>query len=100
MSGSNNVFIGVAIVANVLSVVGVVLCNKYIVENDGKLFLPVFVFISNAYVCLGYNFMIFLSFLHFAFTTLGSRVLLGLDVFTYVPAPMSAILPVSIVSYL
>jgi hypothetical protein len=32
---SNNVVVAIAVVANVLSVVGVVLTNKYIVDEDG-----------------------------------------------------------------
>jgi hypothetical protein len=77
MSLSPVVVIGV--VVNILSVVGIVISNKYITDVDG------------------YNFMIFLSFLHFAFTTLGTRVMLHANVFSYQPAPMSAVLPVSIV---
>lgn len=79
---SNSVVIAVAVVGNILSVVGVVLCNKYIVETDG------------------FNFMIFLSFLHFAFTALGTRVLLHMDVFTYANASVSAVLPVAVGSLL
>ena len=43
----------VGIVGNILSVVGIVILNKYITEVDG------------------FNFMVFLSFLHFAFTFVG-----------------------------
>ena len=32
----NNLLIGVGVVGNILSVVGVVICNKYITEVDGK----------------------------------------------------------------
>eukprot|EP01035_Chromulina_nebulosa_P009193 gene9193-12424_t len=78
----NNLLIGVGVVGNILSVVGVVICNKYITEVDG------------------YNFMVFLSFLHFAFTMCGTKVLLLLNVFTYTPAPLSAILPVAVGSLL
>ena len=74
---STNVLIG--IVGNILSVVGIVIVNKYITEVDG------------------YNFMVFLSFLHFAFTTLGTYVLLGAGYFTYAPAPLSGVLPVAVV---
>jgi hypothetical protein len=77
---SNEVVIVIAVISNVLSVVGVVLTNKYIVETDG------------------YNFMIFLSFLHFAFTAVGTRVLLKADVFSYASAEPTAVLPVAIVS--
>lgn len=44
--------------------------------------------------------MVFLSFLHFLFTMVGTRVLLALNTFTYNPAPMSGILPVAIGSLL
>ena len=71
-----------AIIGNILSVVGVVICNKYIVEVDG------------------YNFMIFLSFLHFVFTYMGSQVLLQLNVFQYKEAPLAGVLPVAIGSLL
>ena len=44
--------------------------------------------------------MVFLSFLHFAFTMCGTKVLLLLNVFTYTPAPLSAVLPVAVGSLL
>ncbi len=72
----------VGIVANILSVVGIVICNKYIIEVDG------------------YNFSVFLSFLHFAFTALGTRVMLQMNYFTQNTAPLSGILPVAIGSLL
>lgn len=75
MSTSAVVIAGV--VVNILSVVGIVITNKYITEVDG------------------FHFMVFLSFLHFAFTTIGTRVLLMMNVFTYQPAPLSGILPVA-----
>ena len=68
---SFNLTVIIAVVGNVLSVVGIVICNKYITEVDG------------------YNYMVFLSFLHFMFTTFGMRVLLSLGYFTYQPAPLS-----------
>jgi hypothetical protein len=71
-----------AVWANVLSVVGIVICNKYITEVDG------------------YNFMVFLSFLHFLFTTFGTRVLLSMGFFSYTPAPLSGVLPVALGSLL
>lgn len=67
----------VAVVANILSVVGIVITNKYITEVDG------------------FHFMVFLSFLHFAFTTIGTRIMLWTGVFTYQPAPLTGILPVA-----
>ena len=77
-----NWVIVLSIVGNILSVVGCVITNKYITEVDG------------------YDFMIFLSFLHFAFTTIGTRVMLGMGYFTYTPAPLNGILPVAIGSLL
>ena len=74
-----NPTIVMGVVMNVLSTVGVVITNKYITGVDG------------------YNYMIFLSFLHFVFTSIGTRVLLACGVFTYRDAPMSAVLPVSVV---
>jgi len=41
--------------------------------------------------------MVFLSFLHFLFTAVGTRTLLALNMFTYSGAPLSGILPVAIV---
>ena len=78
MTSSSNFVIVAGVVANILSVVGIVICNKYITEVD----------------C--YNYMVFLSFLHFAFTTLGTRIMLAMDIFSYNPAPMSGILPVAV----
>ena len=80
-SGTNYVVI-IGVVSNILSVVGVVICNKYIIEVDG------------------FNYSVFLSFLHFAFTALGTRVMLCTNQFTYNSAPLSGILPVAIGSLL
>lgn len=82
MTAGLNLTIIVGIVGNVLSVVGIVICNKYITEIDG------------------YNFMVFLSFLHFLFTMIGTRVMLMMGYFTYTSAPISGILPVAIGSLL
>jgi len=65
------------IVGNVLCVVGIVMTNKYITEVDG------------------FRFMVFLSALHFAFTTLGSRVLLNMNMYTYKAVDMRSVLPVA-----
>jgi hypothetical protein len=70
------------VLCNILSVVGVVICNKYIIEVDN------------------YNFSVFLSFLHFAFTTLGLRTLLYANYFVYTSAPLSGILPLAMGSLL
>jgi hypothetical protein len=79
---SSNLEIIIGIVSNILSVVGVVICNKYIIEKDG------------------FNFSVFLSFLHFAFTAVGTRVMLYTNQFTYHQAPLEGILPVAIGSLL
>ena len=68
----------VGVIVNILSVVGIVITNKYITEVDG------------------FHFMVFLSFLHFAFTTIGTRVMLWANVFSYQPAPLSGVLPVAV----
>ena len=66
-------------VLNVVSVVGIVILNKYITDVDE------------------YNFMVFLSFLHFVFTSIGTYVMLGLGFFNYQAAPLSGVLPVALV---
>jgi len=65
------------VITNILSVVGIVITNKYITEVDG------------------FHFMVFLSFLHFLFTTIGTRVMLMMGLFSYQPAPLTGILPVA-----
>jgi uncharacterized membrane protein len=72
----------VGVIGNILSVVGVVICNKYIIEVDH------------------FNYSVFLSFLHFAFTAAGTRVMLYGDYFKENSAPLSGILPVAIGSLL
>ena len=52
-----NLVVVVGIIGNILSVVGIVICNKYITEVDG------------------FDFMVFLSFLHFVFTSMVSYLL-------------------------
>lgn len=76
---NNDLLVAVGVVGNILSVVGVVITNKYITEVDG------------------YNYMVFLSFLHFVFTGLGTRILLAMNIFSFHPAPMSGIAPVALV---
>lgn len=78
MSSNHNFIVIVGVISNILSVVGVVICNKYIIEVDK------------------FHYSVFLSFLHFAFTALGTRVMLFGNYFTYNTAPLSGILPVAI----
>jgi len=73
----DSVVVIAGVVTNILSVVGIVITNKYITEVDQ------------------FHYMVFLSFLHFLFTTVGTRVLLYCGVFSYKPAPFSGILPVA-----
>jgi solute carrier family 35 protein E3 len=75
---SESFIIVAGVVTNVLSVVGIVITNKYITEIDG------------------FNYMVFLSFLHFSFTTLGMRAMLHLQYFEEKAAPMSGLLPVAL----
>jgi hypothetical protein len=74
--------VGLSVTSNVLAVVGIVLMNKYIVERDG------------------YDFMVFLSFLHFASTSVGMYALLALRTFTYSPIRLVDALPVAMVPIL
>ena len=69
-----------AIIGNVGSVVGVVITNKYIVAIDN------------------FNFVIFLSFLHFVSTYLGMLALMHLKFFSYKGASLRGVLPVAMVS--
>ena len=70
------------ILGNVLSVVGIVITNKYLTEKDG------------------YQYMVFLSFLHFCFTTLGTRILLSLNAFTFKQANSQSVFIVALGSLL
>jgi hypothetical protein len=70
------------IITNVLSVVGIVICNKYIIEVDG------------------FNFSVFLSFLHFATTSLGTRLLLHLGYFSQNTPQLQGVLVVAVGSLL
>jgi len=74
---SNALIIVVGVVSNILSVVGVVICNKYITEVDG------------------FHFVVFLSFLHFSFTSVFTRIMLAVNIFSYQAAPLDGILPVA-----
>ncbi len=67
-----------AILWNVISVVGVVVLNKHLSEKDGM------------------KQVVFLSFLHFVFTTFEVRILLRLKFFEYKDAKMSKVLPVAL----
>jgi len=77
-----NLVVLTGIVGNILSVVGIVICNKYITEVDG------------------YKFMVFLSFIHFLITTIGTRLLLWNQWFSFKPAVFSSVLPLSLGSLL
>lgn len=72
-----NIIILLSIIGNIVSVVGIVIVNKYITEVDG------------------FNFMVFLSFLHFAFTSMGSRLLLKMNMFSLSSVTMMDVLPVA-----
>mmetsp|Transcript_3150 Transcript_3150/g.4857 ORF Transcript_3150/g.4857 Transcript_3150/m.4857 type:complete len:326 (-) Transcript_3150:49-1026(-) len=74
--GSPVVLLG--IVFNVMSVVGVVMLNKYISSFDK------------------FNFMIALSAMHFGFTSVGTRILENRGVFTYKEAKFTKVLPVAL----
>jgi hypothetical protein len=75
-------YISLGVVFNILSVVGVVLCNKYITEVDG------------------YDFMVFLSCLHFTVTAVAVRIFMHLGYFKYQSAPLEGVLPVAVGSLL
>jgi hypothetical protein len=69
----------VGIVGNIGSVVGVVLCNKYVINQ-------------------GFRFTMVLSALHFLATWIGCTVMLKLRYFQYKPARLKDLLPVALVS--
>ena len=76
----SNLSVIIGVVGNVLSVVGIVLLNKYITVADG------------------YDFMIFLSFLHFAFTSICMYIMLQYNYFKFSPITFGDALPVALVS--
>ena len=82
MSGLSGLVVPIGVVVNILSVVGIVIINKYITEVDK------------------FDFMVFLSFLHFVFTGFGTWVLLKLDMFQYKAADQASVLPVALGSLL
>jgi hypothetical protein len=75
---SSNLSVITGIIINVVSVVGIVICNKYITEKDD------------------YKFIVFLSFLNFLFTTVSTRIFLFFRFFNYKHAQIQGILPVCI----
>ncbi len=79
-SSLDQVPVSAGIILNILSVFGIVILNKAITANDG------------------YEFMIFLSFLHFVFTSIGTRVLLKMEVFKDKHVPLADLAPVAVVS--
>ena len=80
--GLGGLVVPVGIVVNILSVVGIVIVNKYITEVDK------------------FDFMVFLSFLHFVFTGVGIWVILKLGFFQYKAAEQASVLPVALGSLL
>ncbi|KAJ8608871.1 hypothetical protein CTAYLR_005257 [Chrysophaeum taylorii] len=68
----------IGICGNIVTVVGVVIMNKYIQKKHGM------------------NAMIFLSFCHFVVTAIGIRVLLMLGFFRYKAARTRAVMPVAL----
>ncbi len=79
---SDGFWITLGVATNVISVVGIVVFNKYIIEQDG------------------FAFSVFLSFLHFTTTAIGTRALLYLNYFEENTAPLSSVLVVSMGSLL
>jgi hypothetical protein len=67
------------IMLNILSVVGIVLVNKAVGSVDR------------------FNFMVFLSFLHFVFTCICTRIMLSMNVFVYKDVNILDMLPVALV---
>lgn len=65
-------------VVNVGTVVGIVMCNKWIQTAHG------------------FRFPVFMSCLHFVFTSIGTRVLLALDLFEFKPAATVSVLPMAL----
>mmetsp|Transcript_23359 Transcript_23359/g.21248 ORF Transcript_23359/g.21248 Transcript_23359/m.21248 type:complete len:306 (+) Transcript_23359:76-993(+) len=78
MAISNNIVVICGVIGNISSVVGIVIMNKYITDVDG------------------FDFMVFLSFLHFLFTYIGLHILLCLGVFKANKAPLSGVMPVAL----
>src|SRR5690606_19850413 len=80
MASKDNMTVPLGIVLNVVTVVGVIIVNKSLSANDG------------------YNFMVFLSFVHFVFTAIGTRVMLYLNMFQYKDVNTMDMMPVALVS--
>jgi hypothetical protein len=78
--GLGNPVVLAGVVCNVGSVVGVVMLNKYLATVDK------------------FDFMLLLSALHFAFTSVGTRVLKSQGFFTYKSADIRKVMPVALVS--
>ena len=66
------------IVGNVVSVVGVVIVNKWVQQKHG------------------FDFMVFLSFMHFGVTTVGMRALLHAGLFRYKEASFSGVYKIAL----
>jgi hypothetical protein len=69
------------VLLNIVSTVGVVLANKYL------------------WTAYDFRFMVTLSFFHFAFTTLGCRVLLHYKFFEYKAATVQSVMPLVLGSF-
>lgn len=78
----SSLVVPIGIAVNILSVVGIVILNKYITEVDQ------------------FDFMVFLSFLHFVFTGIGTYIMLKLDLFQYKAADQASVMPVALGSLL
>jgi hypothetical protein len=78
MTSGSNIIVLLGVVGNITSVVGIVIMNKYITEVDG------------------FDYMVFLSFLHFLITSIGLQIMLWLNVFTKPSVPYSSVVPVAI----
>ena len=66
------------IVGNVVSVVGVVIVNKWVQQTHN------------------FDYMVFLSFMHFGVTTIGMRVLLQVGLFRYKEASFSGVYKIAL----
>lgn len=78
MTSKSNIIVILGVIGNITSVVGIVIMNKYITEVDG------------------FDYMVFLSFLHFLITSIGMQVMLWLNFFTKPTVSSSNVIPVAV----